>query len=106
MRATTTREGSRLMLLAERAADLMNPHVVSIRQDATVAEALVLLTDKGIGAAPVIDDAGRPIGVLSASDLLIHERERTAAVDAAAPPVRDPAVARDLMTPAIFSLPP
>ena len=37
---------------------------------------MTLFTDKGIHAAPVIDEAGRPIGVLSRSDLLIHHCER------------------------------
>jgi CBS domain-containing protein len=66
----------RLTLRAEIAADLMTPNPVSIRDKATVREALGLLTDRGIKAAPVIDSAGRPIGVLSGTDLLIHDRER------------------------------
>jgi CBS-domain-containing membrane protein len=57
------------------AADLMVAKPISIRADANIREALVL-TDKGFSAAPVIDDAGRPIGVLSRSDLLVHDRER------------------------------
>lgn len=58
------------------AADLMVANPISIRADANIREALVLLTDKGFSAAPVIDDAGRPVGVLSRSDLLVHDRER------------------------------
>ncbi|MHB1426502.1 MAG: CBS domain-containing protein [Gemmataceae bacterium] len=58
-----------------RAKDLMMPNPVSIRRDAGIREALELLTDRGFGAAPVIDDAGRPIGVVSRTDILIHERE-------------------------------
>jgi CBS domain-containing protein len=53
----------------------MSPNPVSLREDATVREATALLIDKGFSAAPVIDDAGRPVGVLSRSDLLIHDRE-------------------------------
>ena len=34
------------------------------------------MTDRGFSAAPVIDDAGHPIGVLSRTDVLIHEREQ------------------------------
>ena len=33
--------------------------------------------DRGFSAAPVIDAAGRPVGVLSRTDLLVHEREQT-----------------------------
>ncbi|HWG46596.1 MAG TPA: CBS domain-containing protein [Gemmataceae bacterium] len=58
-----------------RAKDLMKTNPVSIRRDAGIREALELLTDRGFGAAPVIDEAGRPIGVISRTDILIHERE-------------------------------
>ena len=58
-----------------RAKDLMALNPVSIRRDAGIREALELLTDRGFGAAPVIDEAGRPIGVISRTDILIHERE-------------------------------
>lgn len=58
-----------------RAKDLMALNPVSIRRDAGIREALELLTDRGFGAAPVIDEAGRPIGVVSRTDILIHERE-------------------------------
>jgi CBS domain-containing protein len=57
------------------AKELMSPNPVSIRRDATIREARELLTDHGFGAAPVIDEAGRPIGVISRTDILIHERE-------------------------------
>lgn len=63
-------------LCAETAADLMKANPVSIRDDATIKEALVLFIEKGYSAAPVIDDSGRPVGVLSRFDLLVHEREK------------------------------
>lgn len=58
-----------------QAKELMSPNPVSIRRDASIREALELLTDHGFGAAPVIDEAGRPVGVVSRTDVLIHERE-------------------------------
>jgi CBS-domain-containing membrane protein len=58
------------------AAELMTPNPVSIRASASVGEATALLTDRAIGGAPVIDDVGRPTGVVSHSDLLSHDRER------------------------------
>jgi CBS domain-containing protein len=64
-----------LSLQVATAADLMSANPVSVRESATLREALALLIDKGYSAAPVIDDAGRPVGVLSRSDLLIHDRE-------------------------------
>jgi CBS domain-containing protein len=54
------------------ARDVMTPNPVSIRHDATISEAATFLTEKGIRAAPVIDQAGRPVGVLSSTDILIH----------------------------------
>ncbi len=55
----------------------MTPNPISIRRDATIHEALELLTDRGFGAAPVIDERGLPVGVISRTDILIHERECT-----------------------------
>jgi predicted transcriptional regulator len=58
----------------ETAADLMTPNPVSLNADMTVTEAAAFFTDMGVSAAPVIDEAGRPIGVLSQSDIVMHER--------------------------------
>jgi len=74
---------SRLTLQAETAADLMTPNPVSINAEASMREALALLTDRGFQAAPVIDEAGRPVGVLSSTDLLVHDRERVEHLQAA-----------------------
>lgn len=104
-----------LALHADTAADLMVPNPVSLRADANIREALVLFTDRGISAAPVIDDSGRPIGVLSRSDILIHDRE--AGVRAFADENEDRPMPEgfhvenvdrtrvaDLMTPAVFTV--
>jgi CBS domain-containing protein len=82
---TTTATTTRPVLYAETAEDLMQPNPVSIRAHATVREAEALLTDKQISAAPVIDNAGRPVGVLSRTDLVQYEREKAEYV----PPVPD-----------------
>jgi CBS domain-containing protein len=115
----------RLAFRAETAGDLMTPNPVSIRDVATIPEAVALLTDHGFSAAPVIDQAGRPIGVLSRTDLLIHDREKGDYVpshgdyydrDDLAHQLGatskgfeivdvDRAMVRDLMTPVVFSLP-
>jgi len=73
--AMTLETAPPLALQAETAADLMTANPVSVREDATLKEVLVLFIDKGFSAAPVIDRAGRPVGVLSRSDLLVHDRE-------------------------------
>jgi len=63
------------MLDADTAVDLMTPNPVSLRADATIQEAVALLADKGFHGAPVIDEAGLPVGVLSQTDILVHDRE-------------------------------
>jgi CBS domain-containing protein len=94
---------------------------------ATVQEAVAFLIDHGISAAPVIDRAGRPVGVLSRSDVMVHDREK---VEYLAPTpqyydkselvtdldeilpegfqveMADPTRVSDLMTPVIFSVGP
>jgi CBS domain-containing protein len=60
---------------AETAADLMTPNPISIGQNATIEEAAAFLTDQRISAAPVIDDAGRAVGVLSRPDIVGHHRQ-------------------------------
>ena len=71
---TCCMKADRLVLRGETAADLMTPNLVSISADDTAAEALAFFADHAFGAAPVIDNAGRPIGVLSHTDLMIHDR--------------------------------
>jgi len=89
-----------------------------MHEDVTVHEAVAFLVDRGISGAPVIDDAGRPIGVLSQTDLLIHDREEVQhvappEVDYGSPLPRswwdkfqiervDTTSVKDLMTPAVF----
>jgi predicted transcriptional regulator len=115
---------STLVLTASTAKDLMTANPISIREDANLREALLLFTEKGFSAAPVIDDAGRPVGVLSQSDIVVHDRETVNCV----PPVPeyfnrtnlrtsdgerlsgfqvervDQTRVRDMMTPAVFSV--
>jgi CBS domain-containing protein len=72
---TKTDRMEQVTLWGETAADLMTPNPASIRSTETIDDAIALLTDGGFGAAPVIDDSGRPIGVLSHSDIMVHDRE-------------------------------
>jgi len=95
------RTDHRCTIAAETAADLMTSSVISVRDSAAVAEAVALLTRKGFHAAPVIDQSGRPVGVLSYTDILVHDRARSEAGSTAP----DEARVRDLMTPAVFSVP-
>jgi CBS domain-containing protein len=76
----------------------MSPNPVSLLADASIPEAVTLMTDRGFSATPVIDDAGHPVGVLSQTDILIHTREQ---MDR---PRTDAARVRDIMTPALFTV--
>lgn len=67
---TSKKSATRLCLYADTAADLMTSNPLSLRSAVPVREAIVFLADNRLSAAPVIDDAGRPVGVLSRADLL------------------------------------
>jgi CBS domain-containing protein len=60
--------------------DIMNRELLAVRPDLSARAALDLLRSFRIGAAPVLDDAGRPIGVVAIRDLLdaasVAARER------------------------------
>ena len=113
----------RVVLDAATAADLMAPNPVSIAAGASVNEASAFLAHKGFSAAPVIDEAGRPVGVLSQSDIVVHDRESGPYVSGhpeyyeradLSPPgiIRtdvvngDPTQVRDIMTPVVFAVSP
>ena len=53
-----------------RVQDVMTPHVVSVTERATLAEALELLVRRRMSALVVVDAAGAARGVLSEGDLL------------------------------------
>ena len=100
-----TMKHARLSLKAETAADLMAADPVSLRHSAGFREAVAFFTDRNIAAAPVVDGVGRPIGVLSITDLLIHSRECGATDGEFLAGQRlDPATAGEMMTPTLFTV--
>jgi CBS domain-containing protein len=110
MTLSTLPTETRLFLDADIASDLMVANPISLRGEATVGEAIRLFTEKGITAAPVIDDSGHPIGVVSRSDLLIHQAEAVKhrgeplALDNFDATPRTTVTVADLMTPAVFAV--
>jgi CBS domain-containing protein len=50
--------------------DLMTPNPVTVRADAPLLKAAHLLDQHGVHGLPVIDEAGRLIGVVSQTDML------------------------------------
>lgn len=122
-----TETESRLTLMVNKAVDLMTPHPVTIAEEATVREAITLLTENGFSAVPVVDRDGRPVGVLSRSDIVLHDREeiehvpdvpefycRTDLATSAGEHLGrgfqvekvDRTRVHDIMTPVVFSVPP
>jgi CBS domain-containing protein len=96
----------------------MTTNPKSIGRDATIRETAEFFRNHGIHTAPVIDEAGRPIGVVSRTDLLDYwgrRRDRLAALangettldsSNAGPggPIVDLTVT-EIMTPVVFQVP-
>jgi CBS domain-containing protein len=53
-----------------KARDVMTSAVVSVGPDMPITEIAKILRDHGISAAPVVDNAGAPIGMVSEGDLI------------------------------------
>jgi CBS domain-containing membrane protein len=86
-----------ITLQANTAEDLMSRDPVSIRGQANYSEALEFFLERNITAAPVVDESGRPTGVISVTDLLVHARE------CGASNLESASVAA-LMTPTVFTV--
>ncbi len=101
-----------------RAKDIMTTQVVTVRPEATIREVALLLADKGITSAPVVDH-GEVVGIVSEGDLfhlqdtetegpkrrsswyrLFDDQKAAAAFDAKAHGMH----ARDVMTRNIISI--
>jgi CIC family chloride channel protein len=87
-----------------RVADLMQRNVKTVGGDASVAEAIVSLADAHISGMPVVDGAGKVIGVLSTTDVLAAEAE--AEDPGARQTLFENTAVRDIMTPHPFTIAP
>ncbi len=77
-------------------SDAMTRHVRCVHRNTTLRDVVILLLDKHISGAPVVDDAGRAVGIISKTDVL--ERLVKEGPDLSASVDR-------IMTPLTFSLP-
>jgi CBS domain-containing protein len=57
-----------------RVADVMTTQVLTFRPETTLKAVAELLGARGISGAPVVDDAGLVLGVVSEADILAKER--------------------------------
>ena len=53
-----------------RAKDIMTTEVVTVKEDTTVGEIGRIFIEKGISGAPVVDDEGRLLGIVTEHDLI------------------------------------
>lgn len=56
--------------------DVMTTRVITVRGDASFRDMAAMLGSSGVSAFPVIDQAGKVVGVVSETDLLIKEADR------------------------------
>jgi chloride channel protein, CIC family len=85
-------------------AELMQHKVKTVRSQASVAEAIVSLADAHISGMPVVDRAGKVIGVLSTTDVLTAEAE--ADDPASRQALFENTEVREIMTPRPFIIAP
>jgi CBS domain-containing protein len=72
---------SSLTLEAQTAAELMTPNPVSISEQAAIIDAASVLSNRAFSALAVINDAGRPVGVVSRTDIVRREVEPSSTTD-------------------------
>jgi CBS domain-containing protein len=56
-------------------AEVMTTDVVTFGPDDNVQDAISRLIERDVDAAPVVDDAGRVVGMLSTSDIIVQETQ-------------------------------
>ncbi|WP_169988738.1 MULTISPECIES: CBS domain-containing protein [unclassified Microbispora] len=87
--------------------EIMTTPVVTVRRTATIKQAVRLLYEQDITAAPVVDAAGRMVGVVSEMDLLRGEfgaNPRGFLRPEALPTGRPPALVEEVMTPRVATV--
>ncbi len=55
------------------AKDVMNPHIIFVPVDWTIEELAQFFVDKAITGAPVTDEHGKLVGVVSTTDIARHD---------------------------------
>ncbi|HET9466301.1 MAG TPA: CBS domain-containing protein [Gemmatimonadales bacterium] len=87
-----------------RVAELMQTEVQTVPFDGVVNDAVVTLADSHISALPVVDRAGRMVGVISSTDILASEEE--AEDQTARETLFEGTLVRDVMTPRPLTIAP
>jgi CBS domain-containing protein len=80
-----------------RVAELMQTKVVTIAPDASIAELVQAMADARVSGLPVVDQTGRVVGVVSATDVLQAAAEKSDSRARAT--MFENMMVRDIMTP-------
>jgi CBS domain-containing protein len=59
-----------------RVSEVMTAEVLTVRPETPIHEAAALMSSRGVSGLPVVDDAGRVVGILSEGDLIIRQKPR------------------------------
>jgi len=101
------------------ARDVMTRNMITVRDDATLSELVATLTEHMITGAPVVNENGKLVGVVSTTDIALRSTKRTSNIRRDRPPdfyliedefrsfsIEEDAgqFVRDIMTPVIFSV--
>jgi CBS domain-containing protein len=60
--------------MSKTVAELMNRDVLTVLPTTPLSEAIKILVDRQISGLPVVDEAGKLVGVISESDLMWREK--------------------------------
>jgi CBS domain-containing protein len=59
--------------MTKTVADIMTPNPIAVKPQTPLSEAIKIITEAEISGLPVIDDAGKLVGVISETDLMWQE---------------------------------
>src|SRR5262245_45219271 len=61
---------------AMRVSEFMTAELLTVRPETSIHEAATLMAGRGVSGLPVVDDAGRVVGILTQGDLIIRQKPR------------------------------
>lgn len=68
------KENSSKQLATIQAKDMMQSNVVSVKNNATINQAIDILMDRNFHSLPVVNDHGQLVGMITTNDLLLELR--------------------------------
>lgn len=86
--------------------DVMTSPVITVTPDTSLKDAAAALVEHGINAVPVVADGRGLVGIVSEADLLRLEEPHAPDAGRGSPPARRrPRTVREVMTPAVYTIP-